>query len=51
MLPIDSRAANFTYHGIDLMKLVSTLELHDNKTHTGKYGYTTAVKATVLLCI
>ena len=28
VLPIDSRAANFTYHGIDLMKLVSTLELH-----------------------
>ena len=45
VLPIDSRAANFTYHGIDLMKLVSTLELHDNKTHTGKYEYTTAVKS------
>ena len=36
VLPIDSRAANFTYHGIDLMKLVSTLELHvhGNKTIT-----------------
>ena len=25
LLPVDSKAANYTYHGIDLMKLVSTL--------------------------
>ena len=38
VLPIDSRAANFTYHGIDLMKLVSTSQLTHNVNVTFAKG-------------
>ena len=27
LLPVDSKADNYTYHGIDLMRLVSTLDV------------------------